>query len=165
MVVVLPAAQVQLPATISFPQDGQSRLSISNTNPDMTLIPEDKVTAIAASGEMLADRRLTTAEGVLLALVAIRIFTIFVETVPGQTFSAATTPVEDEGRVYRPMSAEPPSRPETRKWGTVQAYEELLIDPNRAMLTGDMPDDCGGIKPLSDGIRFPSGFSITPLKA
>lgn len=46
------------------------------------------------------------------------------------------------------MSAEPPSRPETRKWETAQAYEKLLISLNRAVLTGDIPDGYGEVKPL-----------------
>lgn len=127
MVVVPPAAQAQSPATISLPQGGQFRLSISNTDPNMIFIPGDKVTAITAPGGMLADKRLTTAGGVLFTSVATRTFTIFVETALGQTFSVVATPVKGEGRVYRLMSAEPPSRPETRKWETAQAYEKLLI--------------------------------------
>ncbi|EGZ3991953.1 conjugal transfer protein TraB [Salmonella enterica subsp. enterica serovar Giza] len=122
-----PAAQAQSPATISLPQGGQFRLSISNTDPNMIFIPGDKVTAITAPGGMLADKRLTTAGGVLFTSVATRTFTIFVETALGQTFSVVATPVKGEGRVYRLMSAEPPSRPETRKWETAQAYEKLLI--------------------------------------
>lgn len=97
--------------------------------------------------------------------MATRTFTIFVETALGQTFSVVATPVKGEGRVYRLMSAEPPSRPETRKWETAQAYEKLLISLNRAVLTGDIPDGYGEVKPLSDGIRLPGGFSVTPLKA
>ncbi|EIK6982764.1 type-F conjugative transfer system secretin TraK [Salmonella enterica subsp. enterica serovar Amager] len=165
MVVMPPAAQAQSPATISLPQGGQLRLSISNTDPNMIFIPGDKVTAITAPGGMLADKRLTTAGGVLFASVATRTFTIFVETALGQTFSVVATPVKGEGRVYRLMSAEPPSRPETRKWETAQAYEKLLISLNRAVLTGDIPDGYGEVKPLSDGIRLPGGFSVTPLKA
>ncbi|ENW7246919.1 TraK domain-containing protein [Salmonella enterica] len=165
MVVMPPAAQAQSPATISLPQGGQFRLSISNTDPNMIFIPGDKVTAITAPGGMLADKRLTTAGGVLFTSVATRTFTIFVETALGQTFSVVATPVKGEGRVYRLMSAEPPSRPETRKWETAQAYEKLLISLNRAVLTGDIPDGYGEVKPLSDGIRLPGGFSVTPLKA
>ncbi|ELM0421839.1 type-F conjugative transfer system secretin TraK, partial [Salmonella enterica] len=78
MVVMPPATQAQSPATISLPQGGQFRLSISNTDPNMIFIPGDKVTAITAPGGMLADKRLTTAGGVLFTSVATRTFTIFV---------------------------------------------------------------------------------------
>lgn len=159
------AVQAQSPATISFPQGGQFRLSISNTDPNLIFIPGDKVTAITAQGGMLADKRLTSAGGVLFTSVATRPFTLFVETGLGQTFSVVATPVKGEGRVYRLMSAEPPARPETRKWETAQAYEKLLISLNRAVLTGDIPDGYGEVKPLSDGIRIPGGFSVTPQKA
>ncbi|EBS1326606.1 type-F conjugative transfer system secretin TraK [Salmonella enterica subsp. enterica serovar Muenchen] len=159
------AVQAQSPATISFPQGGQFRLSISNTDPNLIFIPGDKVTAITAQGSMLADKRLTSAGGVLFTSVATRPFTLFVETGLGQTFSVVATPVKGEGRVYRLMSAEPPARPETRKWETAQAYEKLLISLNRAVLTGDIPDGYGEVKPLSDGIRIPGGFSVTPQKA
>ena len=165
LVFVATSAQAQSPATISLPQGGQLRLSISNTDPNMIFIPGDKVTAITAPGGMLADKRLTTAGGVLFTSVATRTFTIFVETALGQTFSVVATPVKGEGRVLRLMSTEPPSRPETRKWETAQAYEKLLISLNRAVLTGNIPDGYGEVKPLSDGIRLPGGFSVTPLKA
>lgn len=158
-------AQGQSPATLNFPQGGQFRLSISNTDPNMIFIPGDKVTAITAQGGMLADKRLTSAGGVLFTSVATRTFTLYVETALGQTFSVVATPVKGEGRVYRLMSAEPPARPETRQWETAQAYEKLLISLNRAVLTGVMPDGYGEVKPLSDGIRVPGGFSVTPQKA
>ena len=166
MLIAVPwSAEAQSPATFSFPQGGQFRLSISNTDPNMIFIPGDKVTAITAQGGMLVDKRLTSAGGVLFTSVATRAFTLYVETELGQTFSVVATPVKGEGRVYRLMSAEPPARPETRKWETAQAYEKLLISLNRAVLTGDMPDGYGEVKPLSDGIRIPGGFSVTPQKA
>ncbi|HEF0975482.1 TPA: type-F conjugative transfer system secretin TraK [Escherichia coli] len=155
----------QPPATLSFPQGGQFRLSISNTDPNMIFIPDDRVTAITARGGMLADKRLTSAGGVLFTSVATRSFTLYVETELGQTFSVVATPVKGEGRVYRLMSAEPPERPETRKWETAQAYEKLLISLHRAVLTGAMPDGYGEVKPLGDGIRIPVGFTVTPQKA
>lgn len=158
-------AMAQSPATISFPQGGQFRLSISNTDPNMIFIPGDSVTAITAQNGMLADKRLTSAGGVLFTSVATRAFTLYVETALGQTFSVVATPVKGEGRVYRLMSAEPPSRPETRQWETAQAYEKLLITLNRAVLTGVMPDGYGEVEPLADGINVPGGFSVTPQKA
>ncbi|ENI6931965.1 type-F conjugative transfer system secretin TraK, partial [Escherichia coli] len=62
-------AMAQSPATISFPQGGQFRLSISNTDPNMIFIPGDSVTAITAQNGMLADKRLTSAGGVLFTSV------------------------------------------------------------------------------------------------
>ncbi|EIY1064812.1 type-F conjugative transfer system secretin TraK [Escherichia coli] len=165
MVIVPPAAQAQPPATLSFPQGGQFRLSISNTDPNLIFISGDKVTAITAQEGMLADRRLTSAGGVLFTSVATRTFTLYVETALGQTFSVVATPGKGEGRVYRLMSAEPPARPETRKWETGQPYEKLLISLSRAVLTGVMPDGYGEVTPISDGVRVPGGFSVTPLKA
>ncbi|MFH8136387.1 type-F conjugative transfer system secretin TraK [Pantoea osteomyelitidis] len=166
MMVALPwTAQAQFPVTLSFPQGGQFRLSISNTDPNMIFIPGDKVTAITAQGGMLADKRLTSAGGVLFTSVATRTFTLYVESALGQTFSVVATPVKGEGRVYRLISAEPPGRPETRKWETSQAYEKLLISLNRGVLTGVMPDGYGEVKPLADGIHVPGGFSVTPQKA
>lgn len=166
MMVVVPSTTLaQPPATISFPQGGQFRLSISNTDPNMIFIPGDNVTAITAQGGMLADKRLTSAGGVLFTSVATRTFTLYVETALGQTFSVVATPVKGDGRVYRLMSTEQPARPETRKWEIAQAYEKLLISLNRAVLAGDMPDGYGEVKPLSDGIRIPGGVSVTPQKA
>lgn len=155
----------QSPATLSFPQGGQFRLRISNTDPNMIFVPGDRIASISAGGGMLADRRSTTGGGVIFTSVATRPFTLFVETDMGQAFSVVATPVKGEGRVYRLMSAEPPARPETRKWETAQSYETLLISLSRSVLTGTMPNGYGEVKPLTDGIRVPGGFSVTPLKA
>lgn len=159
------SVRAQSPVTLLFQQGGQFRLSISNTDPNMIFIPDDKVTAITAHSGMLADKRLTPAGGVLFTSVATRPFTLYVETALGQTFSVVATPVKGEGRVYRLVSAEPPARPETRHWETAQAYEKLLISLNRAVLTGVMPGGYGEVKPLADGIHVPAGFTVTPLNA
>nr|WP_011387700.1 type-F conjugative transfer system pilin acetylase TraX [Escherichia coli]CAI79515.1 TraK-X deletion and fusion protein [Escherichia coli] len=79
----------QSPATLSFPQRGQFRLSISNTDPNMIFIPGDKVTAITAQNGMLADKRLTSAGGVLFTSVAngVAAFTVLMGYIP---FSSAS---------------------------------------------------------------------------
>lgn len=153
------------PSTLSFPQGGQFRLGISNTDPNLIFVPGDTVTAITAQGGMLADRRITSSGGVLFTSVATKPFTLFVETALGQTFSVVATPVKGEGRVYRLMSAEPPERPETRKWETALSYETLLISLNRAVLTGRLPDGYGEVSPLADGVRIPGGMTLTPVQA
>ncbi|MCL6746908.1 type-F conjugative transfer system secretin TraK [Kosakonia sp. R1.Fl] len=158
-------AQAQPPVTLSFPQGGQFRLSISSTDPNMIFIPGDTVTAITARSGMLADKRLTSAGGVLFTSVSARTFTLYVETALGQAFSVVATPIKGEGRVYRLISAEPPARPQIRKWETSQAYEKLLISLNRGVLTGAMPEGYGEVNTRADGIRVPVGFSVTPQKA
>ncbi|EJD6094563.1 type-F conjugative transfer system secretin TraK [Citrobacter freundii] len=158
-------AQAQPPVTLSFPQGGQFRLSISNTDPNMIFIPGDTVTAITARSGVLADKRLTSAGGVLFTSVSTRAFTLYVETALGQAFSVVATPVKGEGRVYRLMSAEPPARAQARKWETAQTYEKLLITLNRGVLTGVMPEGYGEVKPLATGIRVPVGLSVTPQEA
>lgn len=160
---VLPARVVaQVPSTLTFPQGGQFRLSISNTDPNMIFIPGDHITAISARGGMLVEKRDTSAGGVLFTSVATKPFTLFIETALGQTLSVIATPVEGEGRVYRLISAEPPARPESRLWETAQSYEKLLISLNRAVLTGVMPKGYGEVKPYPDGVRLPGGVNLTP---
>lgn len=155
----------QSPSTLSFPQGGQFRLSISNTDPNMIFIPGDRVIAITAQGGMLADKRTTSAGGVLFTAVATKPFTLFVETALGQTFSVVATPVRGEGRVYRLLSAEPPERPETRQWETARPYETLLVSLNRAVLSGVMPEGYGEVEPLANGVRVPGGMTLSAAKA
>ncbi|WP_447874808.1 type-F conjugative transfer system secretin TraK [Serratia fonticola] len=155
----------QPPSTLSFPQGGQFRLSISNTDPNMIFIPGDRVTAITAQGGMLADKRTTSAGGVLFTSVATKPFTLFVETALGQTLSIVATPVRGEGRVYRLLSAEPPERPETRQWETAGPYETLLVNLNRAVLSGVMPDGYGEVQPLTNGVQVPGGMTLSSTKA
>ena len=158
-------AQVQAPVTVEFPQGGQVRLIMSSTDPNLIIIPGDKVTAITAQGGMLADKRMTSAGGVMFTSVASRAFTLYVETASGQTVSIVATPIKGKGRVWRLISTEPPLRPETRKWETSQSYETLLISLNRAVLRGVMPEGYGEVKSLANAIRVPDGFMVTSLKA
>lgn len=155
----------QPPSTLTFPQGGQFRLSISNTDPNMIFVPGDHITAITAQGGMLADKRNTSAGGVLFTSVAAKPFTLYVETALGQTFSVVATPVKGEGRVYRLMSAEPPTRPQARQWETAQSYEQLIVSLTRSVLNGAIPEGYGEVTPLPDGVRVPGGMVLTPQKA
>lgn len=155
----------QSPAVLSFTQGGQFRLGISNTDPNLLLVSGDRITAITAQGGMLADKRTTSAGGVLFTSVATRTFTLFVETALGQSFSVVATPQEGEGRVYRLVSAEPPARPQTRQWETAQAYETLLVSLNRSALNDTLPDGYGEVSPLRDALRVPAGLTATPERA
>lgn len=49
--------------------------------------------------------------------------------------------------------------------GNRSGLRKAATSTNRAVLTGDIPDGYGEVKPLSDGIRFPGGFFCYPLKA
>ncbi|MHA3760582.1 type-F conjugative transfer system secretin TraK [Yersinia enterocolitica] len=159
------SAFAQPPSTLTFPQGGQFRLTISNSDPNMIFIPGDRITAITAQNSMLADKRLTSAGGVLFTSVAKKPFTLFVETELGQSFSVVATPVNGEGRIYRLVSEEVPQRPKTRQWETAQPYEKLLVKLARATLTGELPEEYGEVKPLADGIRIPSGLVVTLQQA
>lgn len=159
------SAIAQPPSTLTFPQGGQLRLTVSNSDPNMIFVPGDRITAITAQGSMLADKRLTSAGGVLFTSVAKKPFTLFVETELGQSFSVVATPMNGEGRVYRLVSEETPPRPTSRQWETAQSYEKLLVNLTRAALARQLPEGYGDVKPLSDGIRTPAGLAVIPQQA
>ena len=87
--------------TLSFSPGGQLNLPISNTNPNMIIVPGDRVVSISSASGMLTDKKNTKAGAVFFSSPSEKPFTFFVETELGQLFSVNAAPRKGDGRSYR----------------------------------------------------------------
>jgi len=128
------------PISLTFPPNGQLKLAISNTNPNLIVIPGDRIVAVDSTPGKLTDKRNTRDGAVLFSSTSDKPFTFFIETEHGQVVSVQATPRAGEGRSYRLLNAEPVARPAAKAWETSQPYESLLVELNKAVLQNRMPE-------------------------
>ena len=153
------------PVSLSFPPNGQFQLPVSNTNPNLIVIPGDRITGISSAAGKLTDKRNTHDGAVLFSSTSDKPFTIFIETEHGQVVSVQATPRAGEGRSYRTMNAEPVARPAAKTWETSQPYETLLVELNKAILQNRMPEGYAPASTDSDRLSAPAGLLASAEEA
>ncbi|AUQ43897.1 type-F conjugative transfer system secretin TraK [Yersinia ruckeri] len=153
------------PQTFSFPANGQFQLAISNTNPNLIVIPGDRVVVINSAAGTLTDKHSTKDGGVLFSSNSEKPFTVFIETEHGQVFSIQATPRKGEGRSYRLLASKPLPRPMARVWETSQPYESLLVELNKAVLQGLIPESYAPTDISNDRLSAPAGLSMRAEEA
>jgi conjugal transfer pilus assembly protein TraK len=137
------AAQANVaPQQIPFTPDAQVNLVLSNTNPNMLVVPGDRIVAIDSNEGMLGDSKGKTGQqngGVVLTTVQDKPFTFYLRTEAGQSLSVVATPQKSAGRTYHLMSQHPVKRPVAQKWETSQPYVSTLVDIQKAVSRGEIP--------------------------
>jgi conjugal transfer pilus assembly protein TraK len=159
------AGAVTEPQTFSFPPNGQFQLPISNTNPNLVVIPGDRIVAINSAAGTLMDKRNTKDGAVLFSSNSEKPFTVFIETEQGQVFSIQATPRKGEGRSYRLLGSKPLPRPAAKAWETSQPSESLLVELNKAALQGRIPDSYAPADLNNDRLSAPAGLSVRAEEA
>ncbi|HHH1368300.1 TPA: type-F conjugative transfer system secretin TraK [Yersinia enterocolitica] len=130
------------PQQIPFTPDAQVNLVLSNTNPNMVVVPGDRIVAIDSNEGMLGDSRGKTGQqngGVVLTTVQEKPFTFYLRTEGGQSLSVVATPQKSAGKTYHLMSQRPVKRPAAQKWETSQPYVSTLVDIQKALSRGEVP--------------------------
>lgn len=158
-------AAVTPPQTLSFPPNGQFQLPVSNTNPNLIVIPGDRIVAISSAAGKLTDKRNTKDGAVLFSSASDKPFTLFIETEHGQVVSIQATPRAGEGHSYRLMGVKPVPRPMAQAWETGQPYESLLIELNKTVLQGHMPEGYVPAYMSNDHIPAPADLKMTAEEA
>lgn len=153
------------PYTLMFPPNGQFQLSVSNTNPNLVVIPGDRVVAINSSAGTLTDKRNTKDGAVLFSSSSEKPFTVFIETEQGQVFSIHANPQKGEGRSYRLLGSKPLPRAGAKAWETSQPYESLLVELNKAALQGHMPESYAPADLNNERMLAPAGLSMRAEEA
>lgn len=138
-----PAAQP--PVRIPVPADSQVRVAFSNTQPNMIVVPGDRIAAVdSAAGMFLNDDqkgRTGIANGGLVLMTAqTEPFTFFVRTEGGLTFSVVAVPQKRDGRVLQFVSARPARGKTAERWERSQSYPETLIALQKGVLNNQLPD-------------------------
>lgn len=153
------------PVSLSFPPNGQFQLTVSNTNPNLIVIPGDRITGISSAAGKLTDKRNTRDGAVLFSSTGDKPFTLFIETEHGQVVPIQATPRAGEGRSYRLLNAEPVARPAAKTWETSQPYESLLVELNKAILKNRMPEGYAPASTEFDRLSAPAGLSMAAEEA
>lgn len=155
-----------LPAVaITFSPGEQLSLPISNTNPNMVVVPGDRITSISSATGMLTDKRNTQHGAVFFSSLSDKPFTLFVETELGQLLSINAAPVKGPGRTYRLFAKSPAPRPKAKSWETGQPYEAMLASLNRAVLQGAAPEGYGPAPVDNERPLAFAGLQATPESA
>ncbi|QCR38920.1 type-F conjugative transfer system secretin TraK [Nissabacter sp. SGAir0207] len=152
---------VTAPVSLSFPPNGQFDLPVSNTNPNLIVVPGDRIVAVNSAVGTLTDKRNTKEGAALLSTLQEKPFTFYLETEHGQVFSINARPAKGAGRSYRLSGQTAVHREEARKWETAQPYETTLIALNKALRQGRMPAGYAGVPADRDTLKAPLGLQVT----
>lgn len=142
---VFSAPVTQPPVRIPVTADSQVKVAFSNTQPNMLLVPGDRIVAIdSASGIFLNDglKSLTgnASGGVVLMTAQTAPFTFYLRTAGGLTVSVVAVPQKRDGRVLQFISDRPAVSKPAEHWERSQAYPETLIALQKGVLNGQLPD-------------------------
>lgn len=153
------------PVTLNFPVNGQFRLDVSNSNPNLIVVPDDRIIAINSSAGMLTDKRNTKDGALIFATTTEKPFTLFIETERGQAFSVHATPKAMAGKSYRLQAMMPVHRDAAKSWEQSQPYETLLVELGKSFLQGRVPDGYSSIPVLNQALKVPQGLSVSAQKS
>lgn len=148
--------------TLSFSPGGQLNLPISNTNPNMIIVPGDRVVSISSASGMLTDKKNTKAGAVFFSSPSEKPFTFFVETELGQLFSVNAAPRKGDGRSYRLFPDTQTARPIAKAWESAQPYESMLVSLNRSLMQGVIPEGYGPSTIDKEATLSAAGLHATP---
>lgn len=161
-----PAAQ--LPVRIPVSADSQVKVSFSNTQPNMLIVPGDRIVAVdSASGMFLNEeqkgRTGMANGGVVLMTAQTKPFTFYLRTAGGLTLSVVAVPQKRDGRILQFISDRPAVSKPAERWERSLAYPETLIAIQKGVLNGTLPDSfvsapVTALPPLT----LPYGLSVQP---
>lgn len=161
-----PAAQQ--PVRIPVTADSQVKVAFSNTQPNMLIVPGDRIVAVdSASGMFLNDgqtgRTGIANGGVVLMTAQTDPFTFYIRTAGGLTVSVVAVPQKRDGRVLQFISVRPAVSKPAQRWERSQAYPETLIALQKGVLNGQLPDGfvSAPVTPLPP-LTLPYGLQVQP---
>lgn len=138
------AAQAAAPVKVPVSPDAQVQIALSNTDPNMVVVPGDRIVAIdSAQGVFLnANDYGQTGQangGVVLMTQQTKPFTFYVRTEGGLTVSIVGVPQKREGRIVQLLSDSPVRHREAQTWERSHPYVTTLVDLQRTLLSGKVP--------------------------
>lgn len=155
------------PVNIPVSPDSQVRVALSNTNPNLLVVPGDHIIAVdSAQGMFINDNRAMGQAngGVQLMTAQTAPFTFYVRTEGGLTVSVVGVPQKRDGRVLHFISDRPVHHEKARQWEASQPYVRLLTQIQKAVLAGKVPEGfaeapVAALPPFS----LPAWLGVEPL--
>lgn len=138
------SVQAAAPVKVPVSADAQVQIALSNTDPNMVVVPGDRIVAIdSAQGVFLnANDYGQTGQangGVVLMTQQTKPFTFYVRTEGGLTVSIVGVPQKREGRIVQLLSDSPVRHREAQTWERSHPYVTTLVDLQRTLLSGKVP--------------------------
>ncbi|MEG0532629.1 MAG: type-F conjugative transfer system secretin TraK [Hafnia sp.] len=138
------AAQAAAPVKVLVSPDAQVQIALSNTDPNMVVVPGDRIVAIdSAQGVFInANDYGQTGQangGVVLMTKQDKPFTFYVRTEGGLTVSIIGVPQKREGRIVQLLSDSPVRHREAQTWERSHPYVTTLVELQRTLLNGKVP--------------------------
>lgn len=165
---VLAEPVATLPTRIPVSPDSQVRVALSNTNPNLLVVPGDRIIAVdSAQGMFLNDNKaLGQANGgVQLMTAQTTPFTFYVRTEGGLTVSVVGVPQKRDGRVLQFISGRPVQHEDARRWEQSQPYVRTLTRIQQAVLSGGVPEGFVEAPVVAvPAFTLPGWLSVSPVQ-
>lgn len=138
------APSAQLPVKVPVTQDAQARIALSNTQPNLLVVPGDRIVAVdSAQGTFTNAGEYGQAGmangGVILMTEKTSPFTFYVRTEGGLVVSVIGQPQARDGRVVHLMSEHPVRHKAAAAWERSHDYVALLVDVQQRLMNGVVP--------------------------
>ncbi|MEY0026326.1 type-F conjugative transfer system secretin TraK [Providencia rettgeri] len=133
-----------LPVQIPVSPESQVRVSFSNTEPNMLVVPGDRIVGIDSAKGMFINEGSQGKTGignggVVLMTAQTKPFTFYVRTAGGLTVAVVAVPQKRDGRILQLVSSVPAKRPSARQWERSLPYPQMLIELHKSLLNGQLP--------------------------
>lgn len=143
---------VAQPVKIPVSTDVQAKVILSNTQPNMVMVPGDRIIAVDSAQGMFVNagdygQTGQANGGVILMTEKTSPFTFYVRTAGGLTVSLVAHPQARDGRVVHLMSDRAVSHPAAASWERSHPYVTTLVNLQKALMND----------------RIPAGYEASPV--
>lgn len=152
------ASPIAEPVVISLSNGGQANVALSNTDPNLFTVPGDRIVAINSLNDSLTQQQNTQNGGVIVATLSSKPFTFIIETERGQNFSIRAVPGKGPGRTLQIVGDLMGTLGPAASWEQGQPYESMLVELNKGVLEGKLPDGYGMIPVTNETLTVPYGL-------
>lgn len=160
----------QLPTQIPVSPDSQVKVAFSNSEPNMLVVPGDRIVAIDSAQGMFINGNQKGATGVanggvVLMTAQTKPFTFYVRTAGGLTVSVVAVPQKRDGRMLQFISNQPAQSAVAKRWERALPYPRVLVEIHKALLNQQTPN---GFIPAPvtalPSFALPSAYRVTANK-
>ena len=159
------AEPTSIPAAIvPLSNGGQANVAVSNTDANLFSVAGDRVIAINSLDGELTRQEQTASGGVVIATLNKKPFTFIVETERGLNFSIRAVPRPGVGRTIQLVSELSGTGELSKAWEESTPYQTLLVELNRGVKTGKLPDVYQSIPVTDEKLTVPAGMQASADK-
>lgn len=134
----------QPPVNVPVSADSQARIALSNTQPNLLVVPGDRIVAVDSAQGTFTNTgdygQVGMANGGVILMTEKKTpFTFYVRTEGGLTVSVIGQPQARDGRVVHLISDRPVQQSAAAPWERSHDYVTLLVDVQKTLMRGALP--------------------------